>query len=293
MKAPWWAAFPPVTARVSCGSARHRLRWENGQLTAADHPEGESELVLAALGGEAPGCITMIQAWNSQADNLDVLATGPRTARDKIAVPEASGLLPLGRGGATFSRPMVAASSSTLTMTVRTGAGRAAARTAVRRKRQDPAADRLLGLFELFKLGVGFQFRLMATVAANLAGRPDAYRPALAAALTGRFAPAAASWLGLDPAKVEVTGHEGDGWGELALSNGRLRASLPVGWLASVWAPGLAVTGGRLVTEVVSGTWPVLEVRAIVHPGTEPVPARVTRRAGRWVIRARPAGGSP
>src|SRR5580692_12253684 len=134
MTAPWWAAFPPVTAKVSCGSARHRLRWEHGQLTAADHPEGESELVLAALGGEASGCITMIQAWNSQSDNPDALAAGPRTARDTITRPEAAVLPPFGPGRATFSRPMIAAYSSTLTVRTHTVTGHAAmSRTAVTR----------------------------------------------------------------------------------------------------------------------------------------------------------------
>ena len=289
MKNPWWAGLPPVTARVSCGSDRHRLRWENGQLIAVDHRDAESELVLAALGGEMSDCIKLVRTWGNHSDDLDVLATGPRSARDRLTMPKPGEMLTRGQGWASFSQPMVTVGSSTVS-TRSTGGGFATTtRTAVRAGQRDPATAQLLELLELFGLGTGFQFRLMATVAANLADRAGSHRPALTAALSGRLAPEAASWLGLRPGTIDVTSYDGEGWGELALADGRLRAALPVGWLASVWAPGLAVTGLRLVTEVVSGTWPVLQVRAIRHPGTEPAPARVIRRAGRWTM----AGGTP
>ncbi len=107
------------------------------------------------------------------------------------------------------------------------------------------------------------------------AGERDAARPALVAALAGRLAPAAQAWLGVDPDRVDVSLHEDEGWGRLALSgtgrDRRLSAALPVGWLASVWAAGLAVTAGHLVVAVTAADWPDATVLAVPEPGADPV----------------------
>jgi hypothetical protein len=55
----------------------------------------------------------------------------------------------------------------------------------------------------------------------------------------------------------------------------RLRASLPVSWLASVWACGLAVIGGHLVVGVDQPGWPRASVRALPAPGATPSPVDV------------------
>jgi hypothetical protein len=55
----------------------------------------------------------------------------------------------------------------------------------------------------------------------------------------------------------------------------RLRASLPVSWLASVWACGLAVIGGHLVVGVEQPGWPRARVRALPAPGAMPSPLDV------------------
>jgi hypothetical protein len=57
----------------------------------------------------------------------------------------------------------------------------------------------------------------------------------------------------------------------------RLRASLPVGWLAGVWACGLAVADGHLVIGVDEPGFPLARVQALAAPGTEP--AVITVRA--------------
>ena len=105
--------------------------------------------------------------------------------------------------------------------------------------------------------------------------RRRARRPALVAALAGRLAPVAAAWLGTDPERVDVVPHEGPGWGRLDLlgtgSEGRLSAALPVGWLASVWAAGLAVTDGHLVVAVTEAAWPDATVLGVPEPGADPV----------------------
>ena len=152
-------------------------------------------------------------------------------------------------------------------------------------------------LIRLLALGPPFQFRLSAAVAhawsadgAN-AGRSERARPALTAALAGRLAPAAADWLHIDPDEVDVNVHDSAGWGELALAKtgeaDRLTARLPVGWLASVWAPGLAVVDGHLVVSVLDATWPTARVLAIRTPGSEPEELTIGNDKGRWSITSR------
>ena len=266
MSAPWWAAFPPVTASVSC-AAKHRLRWQDGKLTAVDHPDAESELVLAALGGDQPECVRLMRAWGTHGTNLDVLAFGPRSAADTIALPAQSpvwhgGPMMYGRGGVAVTR------------LVSYSRGHA---------RLPPETSGRLELLELLSLGPGLTFRLMATVAAEAAG-PRA-RSRLTAALGGRLAPAAHTWLGIDPDRVDARIHDGDGWGELELTgSGELRAALPTRWLAGVWAPGLAVIDRKLVIEVTAVTWPRAEVLAVSRPGTEPVPLAAVHRNGKWSV---------
>jgi hypothetical protein len=162
------------------------------------------------------------------------------------------------------------------------------------------AAARQRELLSLLALGTEFQLRLTATVAAawadggSRAGDRAAGRPALVAALTGRLAPAAQSWLGIDPGQVDAVLHEDTGWGRLALSgtgSGRqLQAALPVGWLASVWAAGLAVTAGHLIVGVREAAWPEAVVLGVPEPGAEPVTLRLRAESGGW--KAVTAGGT-
>ncbi|HUD36450.1 MAG TPA: hypothetical protein VMR14_06115 [Streptosporangiaceae bacterium] len=298
----WWEACAPVSAKVRCGSAKHQLRWQAGELIATDHEDAESELVLAALGGDEPECVRLVRAWGSHSDDLDVLALGPRSAKDKVPGPEegttmlssGSGLIGLGsrraashpmiRPGGSGSSFAAVAYSSTLTVTSGLTVSHRRARG---RHGDDPATQRRTELVDLMNLGPAFQLRLSATVAASWATRPAGqHRPTLTAAIAGRLAPAAAAWLKIDPDQVHVTSPEGDGWGELTMTGGDLSAALPVGWLAGVWAPGLAVVGGRLVVAVTGGSWPVLQVRSVSQPGREPEPGTVTRRRRGWTVAA-------
>jgi hypothetical protein len=357
---PWWAALPPASVQVPCGSGTHQLRWEQGALVAADHPDAEAELVLAALGGDRAECIGLTEAWGGRSDDLEVLAVGPRSAADELTItrdeidqlrPSAGGLAGFGgrgpmrvagRGGTVSA----GGSSMMATGRGRTGSGPAAyVRRLVRGRyiglragparghatygvagsrssssliravgpasatmrshsvlsygpgnETDRARVRQAELLSLLTLSPELALRLTGTVAAawadggRRAGERAAARPALVAALAGRLTPAARSWLGIDPDQVEVTLHEEAGWGQLAMTGSgrdrKLRAALPPGWLASVWAAGLAVTGGHLIVAVQEAAWPWAMVLGVPEPGAEPVILKVHAAGGRWAVGA-------
>jgi hypothetical protein len=358
---PWWAVLPPAEAQVSCGAGTHRLRWAEGRLTAADHPDAEGELVLAALGGERSECLDLVEAWGSRGDDLEILAVGPRSAADELTIT-AEDVAEMGAGAGLFGFArlapvppgLAARAMSALPLpprmhwarrlprgSVTSGgflAGPALRRAAVMRRSRGsrsfgysvtsgsvgsvrvaagsshlirPGRQRAAELAEraaarrreplsLLALGAEFQLRLSATVAAawadggSRAGDRADGRPSLVAALTGRLAPAAQSWLGIDPGQVDAVLHEDTGWGRLAVSGTgggrRLQAALPVGWLASVWAAGLAVTAGHLIVEVREAAWPDAVVLGVPEPGAEPVTLKVRAESGGWT--AATAGGN-
>ena len=293
----WHDSLPPADAAVPCGSGTHTVRWEAGQLTLPAHPDAEAELVLGALGGDKPACVKIAETWAGHAADLTVLTTGPRCAADEIrvgwdeVVKQRAGL-----------PPGLVQAMAVATVTTTSG-------PAVRRLRPVPGGSSVPGttlaidpgaaetvrrqqerleMFELLALGAALQFRLSGTVCEAWAG-PDraddrsARRPELAAALTGRFAPAAAEWLGVDADGITVVPHEDDGWGSVELTGTgtgrRLRAALPVGWLAAVWACGLAVVSGYLVVGVEQPGYPRARVLALPAPDAEPVTVDVDATA--------------
>jgi len=105
---------------------------------------------------------------------------------------------------------------------------------------------------------------------------------------------AAVAALGVDPGRADVSLHEGAGWGRLAVSGTsrerRLSAALPAGWLASVWAAGLAITAGHLVVAVTAAAWPDATVLAVPEPGADPVILKVRAEGGSWTVIQRGAG---
>jgi hypothetical protein len=299
--ADWWRALPPAETEIPCGPGQHPVRWADGGLSLPAHSDAEAELVLAALGGEKAACTGLAGMWARHADDLDVLALGPRSAADqpdltwddvemiRSTTPTGSLLgrvsgsvssvyrrrLPAGAGGASGGASMSARAARV-------------AQTAARMREEEAAArERRLDLLTLFALGPAFRMRLSGTVAAAWAGPGRSgdraeHRPELTAALTGRLGLAVRSWLGYEPWRVTASLHEGPGWGSLERSGTGaatgVRASLPLGWLASVWAGGLAVAGGHLVVELQSAQWPGARVLALPAPGGEPVSLSVRAR---------------
>ncbi len=275
----WYDSLPPADTTVPCGPGLHTVRWEAGRLTLTAHPDAEAEMVLGALGGDKPGCVTLAETWTRHAGDLAVLTSGPRCDADRVGVEwaqieELRGQLPP-PGRVLHARTGPRATIQTTPRLPGPGM-----EDIIRRQVQQ------IELLELLALGPRFQFRLAGTVIAAWAG-PDrrddreTRRPELCGALTGRFAPAAQEWLGIDPDLVAVTPHEGAGWGSLRVTGAgrgrRLRASLPLSWLAEVWACGLSVVGGHLVVAVEEPGYPVAGVLALAAPGAEP--ARLRARA--------------
>jgi hypothetical protein len=222
------------------------------------------------------------QAWARHAEDLSVLAIGPRGPADEIAVSwddvdaAAQGAQPGGSRRAPRRRPMPPTPTPSPFPTP----------SLVEHRRDDTLS--------LLALGYGFQVRLIGQVAEAHADRPEEVmekiRPRLVAAIAARLAPVAEEWLGIDPGQVVVTLHRGPGWGSAELTGRgeqrRLRVSLPAGWLARVWAAGLALTGRHLVVAVARAGWPDAQVLALRAPGTEPVPLDVHATA------PDPAGGA-
>ncbi|HEY7260729.1 MAG TPA: hypothetical protein VH589_04500 [Trebonia sp.] len=289
----WYDSLPAADATVPCGSGTHTVRWEAGQLMLPSHPDAEAELVLGALGGDKPACVKIAETWTRHTADLAVLTTGPRCPTDEVSVgwdevaQQRATLTPLAHAmpaarlraasgpGARRLRPVPGAPTvpgalgSPATLAIDPGMAET-----VRRQQQR------IEMLELLALGAALQFRLSGEVCAAWSG-PDkaeergARRPEFAAALTGRFAPAAGEWLGLDPDAVTVAPHEAPGWGAMELTGAseerRLRAALPVGWLADVWACGLAVVSGHLVVAVEEPGYPRATVLALPAPDAEPV----------------------
>jgi hypothetical protein len=313
----WWRALPAAETWVPCGDGTHPIRWEDGQLSLPGHGDPEAEAVLAALGGEKAACLEVAEAWHRHAADLSVLAVGPRDAGDDVGVSwedveefranrlgsryarrrpgggmvGSAGPLRAGGpvGGRVGSRPMIPAGGAL------GGFGPAGRSPELERLRTER-----LELLTLLALGPAFHLILSGLVAASFAPGgsraaevPD-HRPALEVAVISRLARAAEAWLGVDPNLVDVrlAGDSG-GWGELELVGSGaglgLQGALPVSWLASVWAPGLALVGapglaGRpgqdrrhLVVAVERAAYPEATVLALPAPGRDPV--RLTVRA--------------
>jgi len=310
---PWFSCLPSCETDVPCAAGRHTVGWEAGSLRLLSHPDAEGELVLAALGGEKARCVELAEAWSRHACDLSVLAIGPRGPADEIVVdwddvaavtqdvpgprriggpgpggqPRPGPLRPLGPLGPLASPP-----GPTL--------ARVSARHRQMQEEMLAAHRRRTDILSLLALGYGFQVRLIGQVAAAHAARladrrsaghggttplappeggGEGVRPALVAAIAGRLAPVAEAWLGIDPDQVEVSLHRGPGWGSAELAgrgqDRRLRVSLPAGWLASVWACGLARVGRHLVVAVERPGWPDARVLGLRAPGAEPEPLDV------------------
>jgi hypothetical protein len=276
----WFESLPPCQAQVPCGEGTHAFRWEAGAVVLPSHADADAELVLAALGGEKAGCIELAEAWSRHAEDLTVLAIGPRGPADSIAVDWDTVVATKGSTGhagwATLAGPGAGRGAISGRFPMPPGRGSRHVRQAMQAE-MEQARQRTTDHLSLLALGLGFSVRLAGHVAAAHAGRLEpANRPAVAIAIEGRVAPLIEDWIGLDPDQVLGSLHEGTGWGTLELTgkgeDRRLGIALPLTWLADVWACGLALVARHLVVAVVQPGWPDVQVLALRTPGSDPVP---------------------
>jgi hypothetical protein len=101
---PWWDGLSPAEALIECGGGRHRLRWAGGTMTAPDHGDLDADRMLAAAGGSACACATLLDAWAAHVTDLRVLGLASRGPADPLVDPGGAadrllaGLLLLGGG---------------------------------------------------------------------------------------------------------------------------------------------------------------------------------------------------
>ena len=281
---PWFTCLPGCQTEVPCGTGRHSVGWDAGSLRLASHPDAEGELVLAALGGEKARCIEVAEAWARHTDDLSVLAIGPRHPGDEIAVGW-DDVIAAAQAGQASSVTVGSGRMKPAAMRLASQPGPTMARMAARQRQAQEetlaAQRRRNDILSLLALGYGFQVRLIGQVAAAHAGRDGGgqVRPALVAAIAGRLGPVAEEWLGIDPDQVTVSLHSARSWGASELTgygaDRRLRISLPAGWLASVWACGLARVGRFLIVGVEQPGWPTARVLGLRSPGAVPEPLDV------------------
>ena len=163
---------------MPCGQSRHIVRWEAGTLRLPSHPDPEAELVLAALGGEKARCVELAEAWARHAEDLSVLAIGPRGPADEIAVSwdDVDAAQAGQRGGRIGYRPLPGAPGLVpmrLASPSIPTAARAQARYQQDMQDRERAARRRNDMLSLLALGYGFQVRLIGQVAQAHADRPD------------------------------------------------------------------------------------------------------------------------
>lgn len=241
----WWAGLGPVEVRLDCSGATHRVRWADGRLSAIAHDDVMGERTLAALAGEQPPCLHLLDLWDRHRADLRLLVVASRGPGD----PLGSDGPPRGpRGSWRGVAPMTMGAATTVHHRLGGVAG-------------PPMGPQLagtggddLGLTELAMTGGPLLDRLAGTVADAWArrlaeGDADALgsRAALEAALSGRATLAARNWVA-DPAlgvdvRMAATAERPD----VQHEDGHLVFSLPFTWVAQVWARGLAVVLGRFV----------------------------------------------
>jgi hypothetical protein len=243
----WWTGIAPTEIAVTCGDARHRVRWERGRLTVCDHGDVDDERALAALGGAPLQCVELARAWERHRNDLRALVIGPRGGSDELRVdrddPSSGSALARRRrrrGGGSASVTLVGTHSVGTAATSRFGGG------------PDAERDDVAELIALATLGGGFGERLVATVAAAWAqrlheGGPelDEALPRLRAALYGRVLAALRGWLGDPGLSLELRMADPDGPRTVARRDQVVHATLPFAWLVEVWARDLETVHGR------------------------------------------------
>jgi hypothetical protein len=254
MSSDWWAGLAPVELPIRCGHGQHRLSWSGGGLVALDHPDGDRERALAALGADPFPCLDILDSWDRHADDLDVLALASRGPGDRVIADDAApeGTHPVGMSG--YASAIAVAHVRPQSRVGQASFGWFGSGPPPGRPRRGGWAmantDDEIG--RLLQLGGGLADRLVSTVIAIWAARidaaderiADAY-PQLRAAVYGRLVSTVRSWTGgsdlvrltlLSSGEAAAVSRDGEG----------VRISVAFSWLRDVWSRGLATIFGQL-----------------------------------------------
>jgi hypothetical protein len=264
---------PPIQVPVACDhGVEHRLVWHAGELSSLQHDDLDGERTLAALSGQRNGCVDLVDAYLRRRHDLRTLVLGPRDEADPFARSEAVPTavpgfgsprrMPMRYGFGWMAYAPLPASISSAHAT-----GGAAA--------SGPSGADHADWALLFGCGPAFAYRLCATAVVHWVERSDRgdlpreHTPALAAALTGRAAAVLRRWLGPAAAGADVRVAAPDESPTYARPDDGAPpvVRLPVRWLATVWASGVAVTAGRFVLEAVAERTTV-RMTAVAPDGT-------------------------
>ncbi len=207
---PWWKGLAPLEVEGPDGG--HRIRWNEGRLTLADHPDPEAEQTLGALGGARCQCLGVLEAWAACHENGAFLIAGPRNAEEVLHPPVEA----IDRLTDDLARWRMAYADRAADARAAHDA-RVLDRLRVTLVPVERAATRRLGFLHLLGTDRRLQYRLVGSVAAALAATtPRA--PALESALDARApdggSSLASTWLS------EVWCHAVDGGGKSRLASG-------------------------------------------------------------------------
>jgi len=247
--------FPAAEGTVECGGQTHRIRWEAGELMAADHDDLDSELALSALGGTSVACLDVMTAWRRHAHDHCLLSALTRGSGDSVSSPIhhlPGGSRPIRMRPSSRSGPNVAMAAAGSVGWAAIG-GRGGSTPPIP---TGPASG--AGEIELLAgLGGALPWRMAAAVTAALldeqatsAAPPDSRRPALEASLFGRVRNTLANWRG--DAQLDVDLHvieSGETPGVETWDEG-LRVRLPLTWVADVWGRGVGIVAERFTLAV-------------------------------------------
>jgi hypothetical protein len=262
----WYDGIAPCRAPVTCDGARHELCWRRGRVSAPAH-DVDAELALAALRGGRPcPCVEAVLLCRRGLDVQDLFLLWTEQAEPSIGTS---------RDLERWAR--------------RVGRGSPTGHVAEERRSA-----------VLASLPLGFRRRLALGLFRSIGREPDADR----STSHPGFGPIFSS-LVLDAARRAGVGGAGPGsrgandvrWrlvgpcrAASASTAGRrsILLALRPGWVAEVWAWGLAVVGDRFVLDVIERrTLDEVRVRA-VSVGTDgrvvPEVATVRREDADWAF---------
>ena len=243
----WVDGFPSAAATVDCAGAEHRIAWKHGKLTAVDH-DAASERALAALGGDLPLCIELVEGWRTAMRDPTLLVTLLRSPVP-LARPDYGQLRATQLGGVTAALAQLGVTSVRRRGSVRSFEHGRWLRTLTE---NSPAELRRVLIAAMAMScaragntrGIASEFMMDDVVAAM--ALETVYESVRSWAPPGGFVRL--------PIHVKVT-FEPDEHAPVFLVEhlgaiAAVRLGLPLEWIADVWARGIALVDGCLVLEV-------------------------------------------